>query len=49
MQNVIGALEDGLTVSYKLVGVLMTLTPRLALHPVRAHAMTAPSARPLGG
>lgn len=52
MQNVIATLEDGLAVSYKPVGVLTTLTPWLALHPVHINAMTSPrttSARPLGG
>lgn len=36
MQNVIVA------VSYKPVGVLTTLTPWLALHPVHINAMTSP-------
>ena len=52
MQNVIAALEDGLAVSYKPEGVLVTLPSCLTLHRIHAHAMTSPRAtraRPLGG
>lgn len=38
MQNVLGALENSLAVSYKPVGALATC---LALYPIYSHAMTS--------